>query len=337
MALRHPSRPGGRVPRRHSASRAWSGVHAVQHVVQHPVADRPLLERVDVDGHGVLDPVDLPRQRVVERAEEPLHRIPEEARRGRRAPRPSGGGAGSGPEMNGGCSARSPARARAAFSTVESNVNGSLGISSPGMTLRVSKGCNGCLTTIVSRTLCSRRQVEGVEQFGQRHRGRPLLAGVFVGAGVGDDELLGRGADRVEQQLPVLGTDVAFAGHRVAGQHVVAVDHTEPREHAVVEPDQADHPVRHRAHRHHRAHRQRAGAEVGPGRPSREVAVQERADVGQAHHRVVPRARRWSARRANSRCSWLVCQASSSSTRASRSMPSLQCGQPLAQRSCAGE
>ena len=135
------------------------------------------------------------------------------------------------------------------------------------------------------------RQVEGVEEFGQRHRGRPLLAGVLVGAGVGDDELLGRGADRVEQQLPVLGTDVAFAGHRVAGQHVVAVDDAEPREDAVVEADEADHAVRHRAHRHHRAHRQRAGAEVGPRRPSGQVAVEERADVGQAHLRLRPRAR----------------------------------------------
>ena len=38
--------------------------HAAQHVAEHPVADRPLLERVDVDGHGVLDTVDVPRQRV---------------------------------------------------------------------------------------------------------------------------------------------------------------------------------------------------------------------------------------------------------------------------------
>ena len=78
MALRQPSCPGGRVPRRHSACSRLVGVHAAQHVVEHPVADRPLLERVDVDGHGVLDAVDVPRQRVVERAEEPLDRILEE-------------------------------------------------------------------------------------------------------------------------------------------------------------------------------------------------------------------------------------------------------------------
>ena len=136
--------------------------------------------------------------------------------------------------------------------------------------------------------LVRRRHVEGVEQLGQRHRGRSVLAGVFVGAGVGDHQLLGGRADGVEQQLPVLGADVALAGHRVAGQHVVAVDDAEPREHPVVEPDQAHHPVRHRPHRHHRAHRQRAGAEVGAGRASGQVAFQQRADVGQPHRRVRP-------------------------------------------------
>ena len=55
------------------------GRHAAQDVAQHPVADRPLLERVDVDRHGVLDTVDVPRQRVLERAEEALHRVLEEA------------------------------------------------------------------------------------------------------------------------------------------------------------------------------------------------------------------------------------------------------------------
>jgi hypothetical protein len=86
--------------------------------------------------------------------------------------------------------------------------------------------------------------------------------------------------------LPVLGTDVTFAGHRIAGERVVAVDHTEAGEHAVVEPDQTDDSVWHRAHRHHRAHRQRAGAEIRARRPPGEVAVQQCLDVGQAHDGV---------------------------------------------------
>ena len=54
-----------------------------------------------------------------------------------------------------------------------------------------------------------------------------------------------------------------------AGEHVVAVDEPGPREDAVVESEQADHPVGHRAHRHHRADGEGAGAEVGAGGPAR--------------------------------------------------------------------
>ena len=50
-------------------------VHAAQHVVQHPVADRPLFQRADLDRHRVLDRVDVPRQRAVEVAEEPFDRV----------------------------------------------------------------------------------------------------------------------------------------------------------------------------------------------------------------------------------------------------------------------
>ena len=84
--------------------------------------------------------------------------------------------------------------------------------------------------------------------------------------------MLGRGADGVEEQLAVLAADVALPDARVAGQHVVAVVDAGPREGAVVEPEQADHPVRHRAHRHERGHGQRAGAEVRPRRAARAAA-----------------------------------------------------------------
>ena len=55
--------------------------------------------------------------------------------------------------------------------------------------------------------------VEGVEDLHQRHRRRARCPGVFVGPGIGDHQLLACRADRVEQQLPVLGTDIALAGH----------------------------------------------------------------------------------------------------------------------------
>ncbi|SIN59143.1 Uncharacterised protein [Mycobacteroides abscessus subsp. abscessus] len=56
--------------------------------------------------------------------------------------------------MNGGRSARAPAAARAAISAVLSKVNGCPGITLPGVTLRISNGCNGCVMWIRSRTGC---------------------------------------------------------------------------------------------------------------------------------------------------------------------------------------
>ena len=81
--------------------------------------------------------------------------------------------------------------------------------------------------------------VQRIEQLDEWNRGRFALPGVFVGAGVRDHQLVGGRADGVEQQLPVLGTDVAFTGHRIAGQRVVAVDHPQAREYAVDAIDRA--------------------------------------------------------------------------------------------------
>ena len=133
--------------------------------------------------------------------------------------------------------------------------------------------------------------VQRVEQLHERNGGRAVGAAVLVGAGIGDHQPLGRRTDRVEQQLAVLGTRIAFAGQRIAGQHVVTIDDTGAREHAVVEADQAHHPVRHGAHRHHRAHRERAGAEVGPGRASAQLALQQGPHVGQPQLGLGARAR----------------------------------------------
>ena len=112
--------------------------------------------------------------------------------------------------------------------TAGSNANGvPSGIPNlPGVTLRMSKAAAVADDEPVA-DLVGGRHVERVQQFGERHRRRPVLTGVLVGAGVGDDDLLGGRADRVEQQ-PVLGADVALAGHRVAGERVVTVDDSEP-------------------------------------------------------------------------------------------------------------
>ena len=129
--------------------------------------------------------------------------------------------------------------------------------------------------------------VERVEELAERDRGRLVVVGVLAAAGVGHDQRLGRGADRVEEQLPVLGADVALTGHRPPGQDVVAVDGLEAREDAVVEPDEAHHAVGHRAHRHHRAHGEGAGAEVAPRRPPAQPVAQQGAYVGVAQAGLV--------------------------------------------------
>ena len=132
--------------------------------------------------------------------------------------------------------------------------------------------------------------VEGVEQLAERYGGWAQLTGRLVGPAVGDHQLLARGQDRVEHQLPVLAAQVALAGERGAREHVVAVDRGGAREDTVVQSEQADHAVRHRPHRHHRADGQRAGAEVGPGRLPGEALGHQRAYVGQAQLELGPLA-----------------------------------------------
>ncbi len=199
---------------------------------------------------------------------------------------------GSGPVRNGAGAVRGPAAARAPASAVRSKVNGVPGHERAGRDVagveRLQRVPDGDGVGHADRARVGGR-VEGVEQLAERYGGRARLAGVLVGAGVGDDQRLGRGQHRVEQQLAVLAAGVALAGARVAGQHVVAVDRADPREDAVVEAEQADHAVRHRAHRHHRADGERAGAEVGAGRPAGEPVGEQGADVGQPQRRSPPR------------------------------------------------
>ena len=130
-------------------------------------------------------------------------------------------------------------------------------------------------------------RVEGVEQLADRHRRRPVDAGALVGAGVDDDEVVGGGDDRVEQQLAVLGGGVALADAGVAGEDVVAVRARLAGEDLVVHAEQAHDAVRHRAHRHQRRDGERAGAEVGARRTPGEAVGENGADVVQRHVRVV--------------------------------------------------
>ena len=126
---------------------------------------------------------------------------------------------------------------------------------------------------------------DGVEQLAERHGGRAPGAGPRVGARVEDDQVLGRGTHRVEQQLAVFAARVALADAGISGEHVVAVVHACSRERAVVEPEQADHPMRDRAHRHHRRDGETAGAEVGPPRSPAQPLGQQPAHVREAQRR----------------------------------------------------
>src|SRR5581483_11435224 len=62
---------------------------------------------------------------------------------------------------------------------------------------------------------------------------------------------------------------------------IVAVAPGPPRVLAVVETQDADHPVGHRAHRDQRAYGQVAGTEVGPGGTAAQAIGQQHAHVGQ--------------------------------------------------------
>ena len=124
-----------------------------------------------------------------------------------------------------------------------------------------------------------------VEQLADRHRRRLGEVGALVVAGVRDEQPVGRRHQRVEQQLPVLGAGVALADVRVVEQQVVAVARRLAREHAVVEPEQADDAVRYRTHRHERADRQVAGAEVRPRRAALQALGEQRPQLAQGQRR----------------------------------------------------
>ena len=213
----------------------------------------------------------------------------------------SGGRAGSGPSRSGGGSWRTLQAARAPSRAAASKLNGrwvgprsSGSLHSARVAARVAAlevaGVVGLQRVPGQDRLAHRRRgraVGGVEQLAERDGGWATGAGVLVGAGVGDDDVLGRGEQRVEQAAggPRCGASRSpVSGRR--SQHVVAVDGAAAREHPVVESDQAHDAVRDRAHRHHRADGERAGAEVGARRSAGQPGLQQRADVGAAAARV---------------------------------------------------
>ena len=131
------------------------------------------------------------------------------------------------------------------------------------------------------------RAVDGVEELTHRDRGGARRVRALVVAGEGHDQAVAGGEQGVEQELAVLGARVALAHVGVGEHEVVAIARGAAGEALVVEPEQADDAVRHRAHRHERADGQVAGAEVGPGRAPLQALGQEGADLGERQRDAV--------------------------------------------------
>jgi hypothetical protein len=126
-----------------------------------------------------------------------------------------------------------------------------------------------------------RGSVDHVEQLPDRHSGRALGVRALVVARVGDDQPVRRREEGVEEQLAILRARVAIADVRVVEGQIVAVADGLAREDAVVEPEEDDDPMGHRAHRHQRADRHVPGAEVRAGRAALQALGEQRPDLRQ--------------------------------------------------------
>ena len=138
------------------------------------------------------------------------------------------------------------------------------------------------------RCRCVRGAIDHIQQLAERDGGRANGVGALVAAAVRDQQVVGRGQQGIEQELPVLVAGIAVADSRGSLDDVVPVRGRATRERAVVEAEETDDPVGHRAHRHESAHRQVPRAEVRPGRPPPQTVGEDGSDLGQRdRHRDV--------------------------------------------------
>ena len=281
-----PSTPGGSVPRAISASdrarrRSAPASRASSSRWPTPHCSRPSSSTGSASStSSEKSPTLMPEPLAQERPHRPLdeaHEVVELDQRGARAAaaaRPGTAARGA----RSPASARAPSQRRPGRSSTASS-----GTSAPASKLRGSNGCSGWRTTTCRARGGGRARPRRAARRPGRRAGGEVRA--LVVAGVGDDQPVGRGHQRVEQQLAVLGARVALADVRVGEHQVVAVARRLARERAVVEPEQADDAVRDRAHRHERADRQVAGAEVRARRAALQALGEQRADLGAARAR----------------------------------------------------
>ena len=135
--------------------------------------DGPLLQRVDLHRDRVLEPADVGGEGVLQRAKKPFTGSPEEG--DEIGQRDVGGRVGQRQHAADERAVLAPPAGRRLCRIEHRRVEAErlTWISSPGVTLRASKGCNG----MPDHDPASHRRrgggVQSVEELGQRHRGRP--------------------------------------------------------------------------------------------------------------------------------------------------------------------
>ena len=279
-AARRPSAPGGSSPRRHSACRHRSGRAPASRSrsSRSPTAQAASPSSSTGSASARLVALAGERDSPTRCRRNALDRVLEEAARSSSSTTRVDRGAGQrrGQERRPGA-ACGRAAASAPASSARSKLNGRPARErAGGEVARVERLQRMPHDHLLRARAVRLRPVDRVEQLAERHRGRTAGPVRSSAPECTTTRCSVAAQDRVEQQLAVLAARVALADQRVAGQHVVAVGHAGAREGAVVQPEQADHPVRHRAHRHQRAHREAAGAEVGPGRAAAQPLGQQR-------------------------------------------------------------
>lgn len=108
-----------------------------------------------------------------------------------------------------------------------------------------------------------RGQVDRFEHLAEQHRRRQFGVVARVAPDIGQVQRLACREQGFQQQVAVVQPPRPVATPGVAGDEVEAGRRVTPREHAIIQTEQADQAERQAAHRHHGAERHRAGEKAG--------------------------------------------------------------------------
>ncbi|MGP8059320.1 MAG: hypothetical protein ACLP9C_06775 [Acidimicrobiales bacterium] len=129
--------------------------------------------------------------------------------------------------------------------------------------------------------------VDDLQQFGDGHARRSRLVEVLVSPFEGDHQVLRRRQQSVQEELAVLTGEIPVADFRPGQQQVVTVLARSPGEKAIVQAEQAHHPVGYRPHWQQGANSHVPGAKVGPRGPAPEPVGQQGASLGQVQQHLI--------------------------------------------------